>query len=74
MIVLESNQNHATAEETDICPTLPAAMGMGGGYVPMIVVPFNQISQSAVYREADISVSITVCGGTYGGGQRNFNR
>ena len=40
----------------------------------MIVVPYNQISQSAVYREADISVSITVCGGTYGGGQRNSNR
>ena len=28
----------------------------------------NQISQSAVYREDDISVSITVCGGSYGGG------
>lgn len=29
---------------------------------------FNQISQSAVYRESDVSVSITVCGGSYGGG------
>lgn len=29
---------------------------------------FNQISQSAVYKEDDISVSITVCGGSYGGG------
>ena len=29
---------------------------------------FNQISQSAVYREDDISVSLTVCGGSYGGG------
>ena len=29
---------------------------------------FNQISQSAGYREDDISVSITVCGGSYGGG------
>ena len=29
---------------------------------------FNQISQSAVYQETDISVSITVCGGSYGGG------
>ena len=73
MIVLQNNQNNATCDDTEVCPTLPAAMGMGG-YVPMIVVPFNQISQSAVYREADISVSITVCGGTYGGGQRNFNR
>lgn len=37
-IVLESNQNHARAENTEICPTLPASMGLGGGYVPMIVV------------------------------------
>lgn len=37
MILLESNQNHATAFETEICPTLPASMGLGGGYVPMIV-------------------------------------
>ena len=37
MIVLESNQNHARAEDTEICPCLPASMGMGGGYVPMIV-------------------------------------
>lgn len=40
---------------------------------------FNQISQSAVYREDDISVSLTVCGGSYGGGsevlilQRRFS-
>ena len=37
MIVLESNQNHATAKETEICTTLPASMGLGGGYVPMII-------------------------------------
>jgi hypothetical protein len=36
-IVLESNQNHATAKETEVCPSLPASMGLGGGYVPMIV-------------------------------------
>ena len=29
---------------------------------------FNQISQSTVYREDTVSVSITVCGGSYGGG------
>lgn len=34
--VLESNQAHATITNTGICPTLPASMGMGGGYVPMI--------------------------------------
>ena len=36
-IVLESNQNHATITDNGICPTLSASMGMGGGYVPMIV-------------------------------------
>lgn len=30
MLILESNQNHATVKETEICPTLPASMGMGG--------------------------------------------
>lgn len=36
-IVLESSQNHATAKDTEVCPSLPASMGLGGGYVPMIV-------------------------------------
>lgn len=31
MIVLYSNQNNAQAVDTEISPTLPAAMGMGGG-------------------------------------------
>lgn len=35
-IVLESNQVHATVTQTGICPTLPASMGLGGGYVPMV--------------------------------------
>ena len=29
---------------------------------------FNQVSQSAVYREDTKSVSLTCCGGSYGGG------
>ena len=29
---------------------------------------FNQLSQSAVYKQDEISVSVTVCGGSYGGG------
>ena len=37
-IVLESNQNHATITNNGICPTLPSSMGLGGGYVPMILV------------------------------------
>lgn len=37
VLVLETNQNHAQAKYTDVAPTLPSSMGMGGGYVPMIV-------------------------------------
>ena len=33
---------------------------------------FNQVSQSADYREDSISVSITVCGGSYGGGSETL--
>ena len=36
-ILLESNQNHATVQTDGISTALPASMGMGGGYVPMIV-------------------------------------
>ena len=35
--VIESNQNNATITNTGICTTLPAAMGMGGGYIPMVL-------------------------------------
>lgn len=30
VVLLESNQNHAVAKETEICTTLPASMGCGG--------------------------------------------
>ena len=43
MIVLESNQNHAKVEDTEICPILTASMGLGGGYIPMIVVETSNI-------------------------------
>ena len=36
-VLLESNQNHATIQTDGISTALPAAMGEGGGYVPMIV-------------------------------------
>lgn len=36
--MLQSNQNNAAITNDGICYTLTASMGMGGGYVPMIVV------------------------------------
>lgn len=38
-ILLESNQNHATIQTNGISTTLPASMGEGGGYVPMVFSP-----------------------------------
>ena len=38
-LILESNQDHAVVREDGVSPTLPASMGMGGGYVPMVNVP-----------------------------------
>ena len=35
-LILESNQEHARIRTDGISPTLPASMGMGGGYVPML--------------------------------------
>lgn len=58
-VVLESNQVHATVTQTGICPTLPASMGLGGRYVPMITdhpadkpVVFENHAQDARYKEA----------------------
>lgn len=36
IILLESNQNHATIQTDGISTALPASMGMGGGYIPMV--------------------------------------
>lgn len=36
-IVLQSNQNNAMIADDGICFCLVASMGLGGGYVPMIV-------------------------------------
>ena len=40
-ILLESNQNHATVQTNGVSTALPAAMGEGGGYVPMIAKPID---------------------------------
>ena len=36
-VVLESNQNHATITNIGVSSTLSASMGLGGGFVPMVV-------------------------------------
>lgn len=74
-VILESNQVHATVSQTGICPTLPASMGLGGGYVPMVTdhpadkpIVFENHAQDARYKEAS-TCSQTGCDrwGTGGG-------
>jgi DNA (cytosine-5)-methyltransferase 1 len=58
LIVLESNQNHATAKETEAVNSLPASMGMGGGYVPMVVEGADLYNQSTTGEVAKTLNSI----------------
>lgn len=57
--------------EDDYSMPIIARFGTGGGNMPIVVETFNQISQSAVYKEDDIAVSLTVCGGSYGGAAKS---
>ena len=41
-IVLDTNQNDASIHQDGKCNTLPAATGMGGGYVPMVALSFQE--------------------------------
>ena len=63
-IVLESNQNHATITDSGICPTLSASMGMGGGYVPMIVI-VRRFSDVRIY-ETETAPTIEMGSGSGG--------
>lgn len=64
MLVLESNQNHATVKDTEICNALPAAMGMGGGYVPMIVA--QRRFSNVIVNDTDISPTLEAGAGEGG--------
>ena len=60
VLILESNQNHATITDGEVCPCLPAAMGLGGGYVPMIV-------DTRVFDKAQITSKLNYSVPTWGG-------
>lgn len=40
-VLLESSQEHATVQTNGVSTTLPASMGEGGGYVPMVCIEGN---------------------------------
>ena len=71
-IVLEGNQNHATITQKGISPTLPASMGMGGGYIPSVVEPLmvEMTSTKNTIIDDGISCTLTARMGT-GGNQVN---
>lgn len=69
----KSDNPHSGVYETEVSKTLDA-QNCGypacnqGGTVVVGTRCFNQLSQSGIYKEDETSVSLTVCGGTYGGG------
>ena len=65
-LVLESNQKHAVVREDGKSPTLPASMGMGGGYVPMLCFENHGID-SRYTGPHPVSPTITARAGTGGG-------
>ena len=72
-VMLESNQNHAQiAVNPTTSYTLTAAMGMGGGHVPMIAqqevsMLKNTQSSTSVYEPAHVSFTLTANMGMGGG-------
>lgn len=63
-LILESNQNHARVRSDGVTPALPASMGMGGGYVPMVYE--NHGSDSRYTGPHSVSPTISTQGGTGG--------
>ena len=79
-ILLESNQNHATVQTDGISTALPASMGMGGGYVPMVTETYQKVTgplmasgyQKNGTQEAMSDMYVTVA--LEGNGQRESHR
>ena len=63
VLIFESNQNHATIKDAEVCPCLPASMGLGGGYVPMILAYGFDARCKWVAEEKSQTVTATGGGG-----------
>lgn len=72
MYILESNQNHARVTDDGISPTLPAAMGMGGGYVPMITDIYAINSQGGADAIPTEGVTETITAATNSSGNNRL--
>ena len=61
-ILLESNQNHATVQTDGVSTSLPASMGEGGGYVPMVVEGCDVYNHEVT---GEVAATVTAaCGGS----------
>lgn len=59
-LVLESNQNNATITQDGVSTTLPASMGMGGGYVPMVVVSAIGLDRASYNQGANAKFDFSI--------------
>ena len=60
-VLLESNQNHATIQTNGVCTSLPAAMGEGGGYIPMVTEPMRGGQQDDVACDTENNQQAVLC-------------
>lgn len=72
---MKSPNPHSGIYEADTGRTLDLNGGnpaCNQGGIAVLYKTYNQISQSAAYKQDNISVSLTVCGGSYGGGSETL--
>ena len=72
-ILLESNQNHATVQTGGISTTLPAAMGEGGGYIPMVANTLAARYDGSPQPDKGIGANIVAAGFKAGNGAKAGN-
>lgn len=68
--MIESNQVHATIKDTEVCHTLPASMGLGGGYIPMILQGEEQCGEESTEKRRSPSTRTTTSDAEIGGRER----
>lgn len=72
MILIGGMQKHQAIKTDGICTTLSASMGMGGGYVPMILEIYDmQIACEKSTNERLVDDGVTPTSNTYDKGETN---
>ena len=58
MIVIGSTQKHAFIGNGDYAPCINAAMGLGGGHIPMIILNMEELNNEERHKERSICIEI----------------